>query len=428
MVGLLEDAGTSVLWLTSKGRQVYVDRSFEEALASSGGAILGNPPSDGTFEQSMSKKYIILLAIGLSVIGLDQWSKLMAVQYLRHPGNHCYDKRRACEDRCREGLARNQGSLVSCMKRCNLLEQGCQKEQNLLMSRWNYDLDSMKQSGICRSVSQPWSGSNAECIVVPGFFHFRYQTNPGAAWGLFSDYPPEFRRPFFITITILAILFIIYLFSFRVETEHRQMVWALSLILGGALGNFLDRLRMDYVVDFIYWFVHIGGRSHSWPTFNVADVAISVGVVLIAIEVLRSSFDEEYADRDDYIEPPQPASPPHLQHTPKPEASPITPEVSSITTDTSSITTETSTITTEASSITPEASSITTEASSITTDTSTLTPEASTLETEVSSITSESSTTTNVSEASPIVEQNEQNEAPPLSESAEKSGDSETLK
>ncbi len=244
----------------------------------------------------MSKKYIILLAIGLSVIGLDQWSKLMAVQYLRHPGSHCYDKRRTCEERCREGLARNQGSLVSCMKRCTFSEKDCQKEQNLLTSRWNDDLASMKQSWTCRTVSQPWSGSNPECIVVPGFFHFRYQTNSGAAWGLFSDYPPQFRRPFFITITILAILFIIYLFSFRIETEHRQMVWALSLILGGALGNFLDRLRLDYVVDFIYWFVRIGGRSHSWPTFNIADVAISVGVVLIAIEVLRSSFDEEYAD------------------------------------------------------------------------------------------------------------------------------------
>ncbi|MCB9637504.1 MAG: signal peptidase II [Myxococcales bacterium] len=255
----------------------------------------------------MSKKYIILLAVGLLVIGLDQWSKMMAVQYLRHPGSHCYDKRRACERGCREGLARNQGSLVSCNKRCSFKERACQKEQNLVLSRWNFDLQSMKESLVCHKVSQPWSGSNPECIVIPGFFHFRYQTNSGAAWGLFSDYPPAFRRPFFITITILAILFIIYLFSFRIETEHRQMVFALSLILGGALGNFLDRLRLDYVVDFIYWYLRMGGRSHSWPTFNVADVAISVGVFLIAIEVIRSSFIYEEEEEDEDGESPAPA-------------------------------------------------------------------------------------------------------------------------
>jgi hypothetical protein len=98
-------------------------------------------------------------------------------------------------------------------------------------------------------------------------------------------------------ITMVAILFIFYLFIFRLESEHMLMIIALALILGGALGNFIDRLRLDYVIDFIEWFWR--SRSNmTWPTFNIADAAISIGVGLIGIELLFFAPPDEYYDPD----------------------------------------------------------------------------------------------------------------------------------
>ena len=279
------------LWLTGEREQVYVDRSFGQVPLGEALADGSFPPQRGAIEQRMSKKYIILLVVGLSVVLLDQWSKQMATRYLEHPRSHCHKKTSLCKERCREGIKEQVGSYIACSQRCQVKEQACQREQKALAARWSSDLQTMQASWICRSVTS-WPHSNAECVVVPGFFNFRYQTNSGAAWGIFSTYDASFRRPFFITITIFALLFIVFLFSFRVETDQLWMVYALSSILGGALGNFIDRLRLDYVVDFIYWYVSWGGRPHAWPTFNIADVAISVGVGMIAVEVVRSAIED----------------------------------------------------------------------------------------------------------------------------------------
>jgi signal peptidase II len=65
------------------------------------------------------------------------------------------------------------------------------------------------------------------------------------------------------------------------------MAWAVAAILGGALGNLVDRLHYSVVIDFIYMYVVIDGKTHGWPVYNVADIGISVGVVLIALDSLR---------------------------------------------------------------------------------------------------------------------------------------------
>jgi signal peptidase II len=115
--------------------------------------------------------------------------------------------------------------------------------------------------------------------VIPGFFNITYVRNKGAAFGILSNLPELWRSAFFIGVTIIAVSAIIALI---VKTHDRFAVYAFSLIAGGAIGNVIDRIRFGEVVDFIQWYV----KSHYWPSFNVADSAITIGVVLLAIEML----------------------------------------------------------------------------------------------------------------------------------------------
>ncbi len=115
--------------------------------------------------------------------------------------------------------------------------------------------------------------------VVPGFFNLTHVRNRGAAFSLLSGAPAVFRSVFFITITLIAVAVIAVLIR---KTHERLLVVAFSLIAGGAVGNVIDRIRYGEVVDFIQWYV----RSYSWPSFNIADSAISVGVALLAIDML----------------------------------------------------------------------------------------------------------------------------------------------
>jgi signal peptidase II len=118
-------------------------------------------------------------------------------------------------------------------------------------------------------------------VLVSGYASLTYVRNPGAAWGVLAGSHKSFRRPFFIAVNLAAMAFILTIF-WRLVPGQRMLSVALSLILGGALGNFTDRLQHDYVVDFIR--VHYQARFY-WPTFNVADVAISLGVALLLVEM-----------------------------------------------------------------------------------------------------------------------------------------------
>ena len=117
--------------------------------------------------------------------------------------------------------------------------------------------------------------------IIEHFFHLRYAENRGAAWGLFSGMEEDLRIPFFILISFLAIGFIVYFFKMLKDNQYFLIV-ALSFILGGAVGNFIDRMAYNYVIDFIDWhYYHL-----HWPTFNVADAFISVGVGMLMFEML----------------------------------------------------------------------------------------------------------------------------------------------
>jgi len=129
--------------------------------------------------------------------------------------------------------------------------------------------------------------------------------NEGGAWGLLSDASETIRRPFFFAVSVLAVLFIVSLYSKLVKGQH-SLTWGLPFVLGGALGNLSDRVTRNSVVDFIDyradWVLEMNrglakalkyvgknwGLTDHWPTFNIADVAICIGVGLMAVDMFTS--------------------------------------------------------------------------------------------------------------------------------------------
>jgi signal peptidase II len=120
---------------------------------------------------------------------------------------------------------------------------------------------------------------HAEVNLLP-FLNLTLTHNAGAAFGFLSD-QPGWQKFFFIAVASIAVA-IIFLWLRRLERDNRMVALALALILGGAIGNVIDRLVYGYVIDFIDV---VFGTWHFW-VFNVADSAISIGAVLLIIDAL----------------------------------------------------------------------------------------------------------------------------------------------
>ncbi len=129
--------------------------------------------------------------------------------------------------------------------------------------------------------------------VIDDLFRFKYAENKGAAWGFLRDWDPSYRIPFFVIISLAAVGLIIWFFR-KLEDDQKSMALSFSLVLGGAMGNLIDRVHTGRVVDFVDWLVvfdepmdlglfTISAGEHHWPTFNVADIGISIGVSLLMI-------------------------------------------------------------------------------------------------------------------------------------------------
>ena len=125
-----------------------------------------------------------------------------------------------------------------------------------------------------------------QVTVIPGFFDIRMATNTGAAFSLFQGFP---RLVTIVGILVLAGL-MAYLWQ-RVGTAARSERAALALVIGGAVGNLIDRLRFGYVIDFLDVYA---GQYH-WPTFNLADSAVSIGAMSLLIVALRTPRSPSHA-------------------------------------------------------------------------------------------------------------------------------------
>jgi signal peptidase II len=117
--------------------------------------------------------------------------------------------------------------------------------------------------------------------VVPHFFSLTHVENTGAAFSILADWPPSVRLPLLVSFSVIALAVISYL----LWNSARRFTWnglALSLILGGALGNLYERVLYGRVTDFLHCYI----GTHSWPDFNVADSAIVIGTSLLVLELV----------------------------------------------------------------------------------------------------------------------------------------------
>lgn len=117
--------------------------------------------------------------------------------------------------------------------------------------------------------------------VIRGFFDLTHLQNTGAAFGVLAS--AGSARPLLVTLLALAVFACVLAWSLTTPPEHRLLQFALGLIMGGAVGNLIDRVRFSAVTDFLRFYVD----RWEWPSFNVADSAISVGVVLLAWDIWR---------------------------------------------------------------------------------------------------------------------------------------------
>jgi signal peptidase II len=130
--------------------------------------------------------------------------------------------------------------------------------------------------------------------VIPGFFYITHVRNTGAAFGLFADAPQLYRMIFFISVSLIAVGIIISFFR-KLSPGDRLAALALGLILGGAIGNLIDRIFRQEVIDFLHFRLW---RGYSWPDFNVADSAIVVGVGFLMLELLASEGEQRKSAND----------------------------------------------------------------------------------------------------------------------------------
>ncbi|MGH9316355.1 MAG: signal peptidase II [Thermoanaerobaculia bacterium] len=126
--------------------------------------------------------------------------------------------------------------------------------------------------------------------VIGGFFDLTYVRNTGAAFGLFASVDSSVKA---VLLNSVAVLVFLVVSAYALRSSHRsvRLQVGFSLILGGAVGNLLDRVRFGYVVDFLDFAI----SGHHWPAFNIADSAICVGVGLLFLDMLRSEEDAKAA-------------------------------------------------------------------------------------------------------------------------------------
>jgi len=121
-------------------------------------------------------------------------------------------------------------------------------------------------------------------MPLTSFFRFALAFNTGAAFSFLAS-AGGWQNYFFVGVAVVVSTIILFMFR-KLQPRDMQLAVALMLVLGGAIGNVIDRLRFGYVVDFI----DVYYRHWHWPTFNVADSAISIGAVLLILDAFNLSI------------------------------------------------------------------------------------------------------------------------------------------
>jgi signal peptidase II len=134
---------------------------------------------------------------------------------------------------------------------------------------------------ITKAAVAKWMPVHGSIPVISGFFDITHIYNPGGAFGFLAGQGDNVRKFFFLFVSSLAVLLILY-FYHKTPRSHRWLSFGLALILGGAIGNLMDRFRFGKVLDYLDFYI---GELH-WPAFNLADSAITVGIFILAWHLL----------------------------------------------------------------------------------------------------------------------------------------------
>lgn len=130
---------------------------------------------------------------------------------------------------------------------------------------------------LVRAFMTPYRSLN----IIPGLFNFVYVMNKGGAFGILSGQPPFLRGIIFISFSVITILALIIIYlKLKYETLGRV---GIGFLMGGAIGNLIDRIRWGMVVDFLDFYL----GKHHWPAFNIADMAICIGLGVILLNMLK---------------------------------------------------------------------------------------------------------------------------------------------
>lgn len=121
-------------------------------------------------------------------------------------------------------------------------------------------------------------------VIIPKLFELTYLQNTGAGFSIFEGY----GKSFFAVLTLIAMAVMLWAY---LKSKRAGMQMSLALIFAGALGNFIDRMTLGYVVDFFHFYIF----GWSFPVFNIADICITLGFVFLVIDMLRDEYEQKKA-------------------------------------------------------------------------------------------------------------------------------------
>ncbi len=125
--------------------------------------------------------------------------------------------------------------------------------------------------------------------IIPNYLRLSYVRNSGVAFGLFADIQSAWKPYVLAAMAVVAVV-VILIYSSRMPFNRTLLQLALAVTMGGILGNFTDRIMHGFVVDFIEFHIY---ESFHWPTFNIADSAITIGIALLLIDTVKNPEMEE---------------------------------------------------------------------------------------------------------------------------------------
>jgi signal peptidase II len=130
-----------------------------------------------------------------------------------------------------------------------------------------------------------------EIDIIAGFFKLSYTENPGIAFGMLNNGDVKW---FLVAISVAAVSVVVF-YMMRTPSSNTLLLWSLALLAAGICGNLIDRVRMGRVIDFILLYF----KTYQWPVFNIADMAITIGAALMAIELFLAPQPSAAADHTD---------------------------------------------------------------------------------------------------------------------------------